>query len=128
MYVTGLVKGALNHQRDIKPIRKPNLGRLFPPQLSISDRKIPGILYHTWVYDFRKYCANNQVTREEEYQFLKTTPDLIPLFLRSQIAGLDTLDDCYAMMESNFPDSFGEMQVLISRIKGTDLVLKGLDL
>ena len=32
------------------------------------------------------------------------------------------------MMESNFPDSFGEMQVLISRIKGTDLVLKGLDL
>ena len=74
MYYAGLAKGVLTHKRDVRPIQKPNLGRLFPPQLSITDRRIPGILYHTWVYDFRKYCANNQVTREEEYQFLKTTP------------------------------------------------------
>ena len=85
-------------------------------------------MYHTWVYDFHKYCANHHVSEEEEYQFLKTTPDLIPLKLSNQIAGLDTLQDCYSMMESNFPDSYGEMQDLLACIKGTVMILHGFDL
>ena len=31
-------------------------------------------------------------------------------------------------MESNFPDSFGEIQVLIARIKGNEMSLRGFDL
>ena len=99
------------------------MGHLFPPQLILHDPHIPGVLFYTWVSDLKIYCNNNQVSEAEEYQILMTTPDLIPHTLRSQIAGLDSLKDCYSIMESNFPDEYGEMQVLLACIKGTELGL-----